>query len=42
MKALGRGEFSKGVREFAQAIKKDAAISVGRGEFRGVLRDVAE
>src|SRR5216684_5886244 len=42
MRALCLSKFSKGVREFAQVIKKDAAISVGRSEFRGVLRGVAE
>src|SRR5882672_9583249 len=42
MRALCLSKFSKGLREFAQVIKKDAAISVGRSEFRGVLRVVAE
>jgi hypothetical protein len=42
MRALCLSKFSKGEREYAQVIKKDAAISVGRSEFRGVLRGVAE
>jgi hypothetical protein len=42
MKALCLSKFSKCVREFAQVIKKDVAISVGRSEFRGVLRGVSE
>ena len=42
MRALCLSKFSKGVREFAQVIKKDAAISVGRSEFRGVLRGVSD
>src|SRR5476649_1417162 len=41
-RALCLSKFSKRAREFAQVIKKDAAISVGRSEFRGVLRGVAE
>ena len=42
IRALCLSKFSKGVREFAQVIKKDAAISVGRSEFRGVLRGVSD
>ena len=40
--ALCHGKLSEGVREFAQVIKKDAAISVGRGEFRCVPRGMAD
>jgi hypothetical protein len=42
MKALCPSKFSKSVCEFTQGIRKNVAINVGRSEFRGVPRRVAE
>ena len=42
MRAVCLSKFSKDVREFAQVIKKHAAISVGRSEFPSVLPGVSE